>query len=745
MTDNLWNEPNQGEDKGWLEEVFGKPGSPPETSMLGRARPGYRVRPGQLELVRAVVETMRRGGDLLVEAPCGSGKSYSALIPLILGGKVFDSDEKRRPAVFLTKTIALQEQVIKNDLPTLQDILGTRWPFSFGLLKGRSHYLCLRELAQMQSGRKKGVELSPEELAVIRWANGTLTGDRSDLPEQVLNGCWSKFSVTSDDCGGSDCPLSGRCWANHARILAMASDIIVSNYHAAFAGGAALLDVAGHVVCDEAHNLADVAREAFGQTTSKWRVYQVANLLKQLEYAWVNLEAPLDPELLGRGNELRELTDSVFQGNLLPLIEEGGEPQVRLCSQGLVGAKELVAILRSVGEAAARIYLGYESALRYAKAFDKTKRLARSAMRTADALERADELRGSDKRVYWLERRVSKPSGDVHVVIEERPFIVGELLNSLLFARDYWVERNPEHMVGRKYATIMMSATLRSSDGFGFVRREVGAPEDASELVVPSPFNAEVQAALVVPKYVPLPPKYRGANSSGDDNSTDEWEKYRRAVSAAAAELIRDMGGRTLCLFTSWTALDKAFSLIERAQGLGKIPGDIKLLRQRPGEPVQPLVREFIDDPRSVLFGVDSLWQGVDVPGDALKGLFIDKIPFPRPNDPISAAVTEWIDQNYPMINGRSQAFGLWSMARATTKLQQGFGRLIRSETDTGVFVIADQRLTKYKYGKQIAAALPRMARFNSLAYAEQVLPVLFKVEGEVMVRAPGDGLGKSK
>jgi len=205
------------------------------------------------------------------------------------------------------------------------------------------------------------------------------------------------------------------------------------------------------------------------------------------------------------------------------------------------------------------------------------------------------------------------------------------------------------------------------------------------------------------------------------------------------------MGGRTLCLFTSWTALDKAFSLIERAQGLGKIPGDIKLLRQRPGEPVQPLVREFIDDPRSVLFGVDSLWQGVDVPGDALKGLFIDKIPFPRPNDPISAAVTEWIDQNYPMINGRSQAFSLWSMARATTKLQQGFGRLIRSETDTGVFVIADQRLTKYKYGKQIAAALPRMARFNSLAYAEQVLPVLFKVEGEVMVRAPGDGLGKSK
>lgn len=189
---------------------------------------------------------------------------------------------------------------------------------------------------------------------------------------------------------------------------------------------------------------------------------------------------------------------------------------------------------------------------------------------------------------------------------------------------------------------------------------------------------------------------------------------------AAAVQLAVTMGGRTLCLFTSWKALDYAYERMSRAPKMRQF----KILKQGDA-PTQALVAEFAADETSVLLGVASLWQGVDVPGDALKGLFVHKIPFPSPNEPITSAMSEYLDGAY----GKGASFALWSMPIATTALQQGMGRLIRSTSDTGVIVIADQRIMRTSYGRKIEAALPRFSRFGSIEDAKRVLPHVFELK----------------
>lgn len=690
---------------GELDAVF--------TAKLAQAKPDYRVRPGQLTLARSALNTMVGGGVLLAEAPCGLGKSFASLVPLIL-----DQAERQRmaknqpdgtnmvpPALVLTRTIALQDQLMRKDLPFLHEVMSADRPFTYELLKGRRNYLCQR-LVQEYDTMAEGTQPAWWD-AVRDWSESTVTGDHSDLPSGIDESAWTSISSGADDCEGRQCSFYGSCWGTIARQRAMRADIIVSNYHVALVNGAQLLGIAGTVVCDEAHELAGVARQMFGKTLSIWGIAKIAKQLKRVEFTWRSdvdrLPCPLpSPE------DLREEAKLLYQGALVEMIEDSGAQTLRLHAAGRIQCERLVSMLRDIHRNA--VHTKDHGGTRIKRLTrDRIVALGERALTHASLLERANRVDNPDQWVYWLQ--LSSSGGNPHVVIEARPFVVAPILERALFDRAEGV--------------VLMSATLRSSDGFGFIHREVGPPPDAVELVVPSPFTLPSQAALIVPAYVPMVPKYTRSDERDEDGvgRTSVNEEYRQGVAAAAVELILAMGGRTLCLFTSWDALDSAYGYVKNVR---KIPPQVRLLRQRPGEPVQPLVDDFARDELSVLFGVASLWQGVDVPGDSLKGLFIDKIPFPHPGDPTNVAMSEYIDRTYPRNGSRGMAFDLWSLPLATMALQQGMGRLIRSETDTGVIVVADQRLFKYGYGRKIIEACPRFSRFISIPYARQLLPKLF-------------------
>lgn len=745
---------------GVVNEIFG------ENGLLSRAYTGYKARAGQIELVRAIMGKVERGGAVLGEAPCGCGKSYSGLVPLIVEARsnrakegkeaqrrevvrevreaayVDDSWEygddqwsgkdeapgdddpvAHRPSLYLTKTIALQEQIVKKDLPFLSKTLGSHFPFSYALLKGRNNYVCRAATDGVEDGESRRFDDVPDD--VLGWVSETATGDRSECPVPISDDVWRKLSRTSDECDGRLCEFYTTCFFRAAKEEAMQSDIVVANYHVALVGDAMLLHACRHVICDEAHELANVARQVFGWTLTKFAVHKIADLVSD----GIAADLLLDGVDVPSPSALRTAGDKVFM-SLLAMMEEAGSQTLRLRQAGLVGSKWLREALGQVVKAVES--LPEKRPASWAQAHRKLRadmnRLWKSANRVLGNLTQVDSTL-PDGWVFWLEQRTSW--NEPHAVIEARPFLVDKILRYHLFGRcvgeglgdDESV--TPTQGLGACDCVCAMSATLRSCDGFGFIRREIGAPEDAQELAVESPFCLAKQAALVVPDYVPLPPKFMREKN---DDTRAESDKYEDRVAVAAAELIRAMGGRTLCLFTSWAALDRAYTKITEFQSLGKLADSICVLRQEPGQPVQPLVASFATDETSVLMGVRSLWEGVDVPGDSLKGLFINKIPFPVPGEPINEAMSEWIDRTYPRVNGRGLSFDLWSLPLATTLVQQGMGRLVRSETDTGVIVIADQRLNKYAYGRRILAALPRFSRLGSLDIARRLFPGIFQL-----------------
>ena len=671
---------------GKVYDVFGAGG------VLAQHIKGYEQRVGQVQLYQAIKNILENGGSLVAEAPCGVGKSFAAAVPLTKiarekrNSPVSSDGQKYGPSVIATATIALQEQLVNKDLPMLAEVLP--WKFSYALLKGKSNYLCHKKMKSevLNSSNKRTVTDEVSE-----WSRRTLTGDRSELGLDISDEEWSRYSSGDDDCRSAACPYFKECYAELARGIALESDVVVANYHVLLSSYARMLDNFGDIICDEAHELPRIARDIFGFSVTPARIKHFCKRLDEVNGMMdlVSHGSPWPKEILDQ-------SEILFYELLMQMEEHdpGGTKRIEYNpTRSLIQLIDLVEgslhackdVLDSLSEAVPR------------QVWLELKMLHDRAEELASHLRSVSEQKAYDWWVYWMEYKTTKRN-DPYVSLEARPFRAASLIGRTIFKLD------------RHKSVILMSATMQTSTGFEFIRRETGAPEETQEIVAPSPFIPAEQAALVIPRFVMIPPKR--------DSTSEDIHRYNEQIAASAGMLIEAMDGRTLCLFTSWSMLNYVYTRLSGHDRMKKY----RFLKQGRA-PTQKLVVEFTSDESSVLMGVTSMWQGIDVPGDALKGLFIHKIPFPVPSHPINEAMCEYLDMNY----GERASFNLWSVPIATTTIQQGMGRLIRSTKDTGVVMVADKRLEIYRYGKQIMRALPRFARFADLAAAKRFLPHVFE------------------
>ena len=619
----------------YITEVFCQGG------LLASRFPGYEMREGQVALSRVVDQAMREGRHVLGEGPCGTGKGVAYGVPA-----VWHARHREKRVVIATANINLQEQLVGKDLPLLADVLP--WPFSFALLKGRNNYLCLDRLRESEArGQLNGLfsdEQDQQAEVVLDWARETETGDVSELPFVPLPQVWSKVSVGSEECKGDDCPFRDACFAQRARAISHEADLVVTNYHMLFAhlavrretGQDLVLPPFDLLVCDEAHEAAEIARDFFGFMVTEFGVKRLARRAAEMG----------DRSLADRlRDEAGELFDTVATFARSPAY------RCRLKQPGFVDASRLVRTLRVLAALGDRV-ADDEAREREARVTARTAaRLARTAAgRIQEAVGQTDP-----GKVYWIET-----NGGGRAKLRAKPIDVSGLLREELFEATESVT--------------LTSATLATGGSFDFIRRELGVPDGVLELVAESPFDFGSQALLVVPDCIPDPrdPAFAGA-------------------AAKVVGRVMDLcGGRTLGLFTSYRVLD---AVHERVRGNGH-----RVLRQ--GEmPRAELCRVFKEDVRSVLLGTDSFWTGVDVPGEALTGLVIDKLPFPHPEDPVVSAICE----------RDRQAFHTYMVPRAIITLRQGVGRLIRGRSDIGVVVLLDRRIAEKRYGRRFIRSLPPM------------------------------------
>jgi len=608
--------------------------------------PGYRPRPQQLEMAQAILAAIESGGSLAVEAGTGTGKTFAYLVPALLaGGKVIVS----------TGTKTLQNQLYDRDLPAVRDALaGGSVP---ALLKGRANYVCLYRLERAQS---EGRFASREDVARLRlirhFAATTVSGDRADLadvPEDAP--VWQHATSTRENCLGQECPNYKDCFVMRARKNALAADVVVVNHHLFFAdvalrdeGIAELLPSCNTVIFDEAHQLPETARLFFGETLS------TAQLVELARDARLELRAAggASPEL----DQLATRLDKAARDLRLCFAKEGlrlGWTQA-LREAGFAEAlSALTAALTALGKP-----LGEQA--------ERSEGLGACARRAEEAGALLARIREESTKfeVRWVE--VFGQSLQLHVT----PLVPAELFR--------------KQMLDHPRAWIFTSATLAMGEDFSHFKRELGI-EAADARSWPSPFDFARQALLYSPSGLP------------DPNHPD----YTEAVVEAALPVLKASRGRAFLLFTSHRALRRAHELL-------KDRIEYPLLVQGTGSRSELLVR-FRSLGNAVLLGAASFWEGVDVRGEALSVVLIDKLPFAPPDDPVLAARIE------ALRNEGGNPFMDYQLPQAVLQLKQGAGRLIRDEEDRGVLVLCDPRLYSKAYGRTGRASLPPMKQTRAL------------------------------
>jgi len=630
-------------------EVFGPDG------LIAKAHPEYEYRPGQIDMARAVMRAFEEKRHLIVEAGTGTGKTLAYLVPAVaaaLGGN--------GRVIVSTGTKNLQEQLMEKDIPFLQSVLPK--PFAATYMKGRNNYLCLNRLARAQTAPVlEGLDEVDYFEEVCQWSRESETGDRAELanlPEPLS--FWRHIDARSESCLGQKCPDYNECFITRMRSRAQEADIVVVNHHLFFADlslrngnyGSVLPDYTA-VILDEAHLVEEVASEYFGAQVSN---YQIEDLVRDLGALPIE-DASVDQELTHSVARMSRFADNFFMGFRDGRGEEGRYPIVpgtfaRKKASGEFEATPLGELYSALESAIART----ETTLDAMK--DKSPDVENLVRRLREIrFELEFIVTGTDKKfVYWLERR------NRGVFLRASPIDVAGLLQDKLF------EEVP--------TVVLTSATLSSGGNFAFIRDRLGL-DTADDLIAASSFDYENQAILYLPARMP-------------DPRDREW------APAAAAEVTRILNateGRAFVLSTSLAGMQSLFENV-----WAEI--DYPCLVQGSASKSQ-LLRKFRETPNAVLFATSSFWQGVDVRGEQLSCVIIDKLPFAVPTDPIVAARQRSIEDS------GGSSFYEYSVPQAIIALKQGLGRLIRSTTDRGVLAILDPRLRTKGYGRTFLQSLP--------------------------------------
>jgi len=629
---------------------------------------GYEPRDGQRQMAEAVADVIENGGILLAEAGTGTGKTLAYLAPAILSG---------RRVLVSTGTKNLQEQIFFKDLPLLQSALGIQ--FTATLMKGRSNYACL----QRWDAYKDGVEGNTSAggrlidtgdrifLPIIeRWLAKTETGDRAelrDLPEDIP--IWKDIAAEAESCLGVECPQYDACFVTRMRRRAAESDVVIVNHHLLCADASVRQSAYGEViptcstlVVDEAHQLEDVATQYFGYAVSPYRVDDLVRDAQRVVH-----EARDPGELTRALGRVAEHARIFFSGlQLDPSLRTGGgtEARVRYTAEALSDHVEegssLAGELESLESACAKAGRppSAGTAGEIAEPGEEAETMATLQRRAG---ELARELRfllraGDPDYVYYVETRGRG------VFLRASPIDVARIVQQALF--------------DRMRATILTSATLAVDGSFDYVKGRLGVRK-AEELHVASEFDYATQALLYLPRRVPSP----------------KAPNFAEAAAREVIELLTRSRGRAFVLFTSYGVLRIVQPLVEMA-----LPYPVLVQGTAPRT---ELIERFRTTPNAVLLATSSFWQGVDVVGDALSCVIVDKLPFASPNDPVTAARIEAINA------AGGDAFADYQVPLAILALQQGLGRLIRHRTDRGVLAVLDPRLRTMGYGRRFLASLP--------------------------------------
>ncbi len=646
-----------------MEEIFG------ERGLLRAHHPQYEYRPGQIRMAEAVYRAIVDGGHLLVEAETGTGKTLAYLIPALAATERI---------VISTGTKNLQEQLLFKDIPFLENALGRKLRVAY--MKGRSNYVCLYRLKRAEW---QPILADPEEVRyfdeIRQWAFRSETGDRaelSDLPEAVS--FWSSIDARSEICLGQKCPDYDACFITKMRERALKADLVIVNHHLFFADlalrgndyGAVIPDYA-IVIFDEAHELEEVASEYFGAQVSTYRVAELLRDVQSLPLTDSASAAELS-RVIGRVQQRAESFWAHFLGDGKPdgryplepeafvrsasadpgACAEGGAPDTE---GGQGGTLEVTRAGERLLELMNALSL-LEATLAAVK--DPPQEIDALIRRTAQM--KADLefiLLDQDPRfVRWYEKRGRG------VFLQATPIEISEILAERLF--------------DRVRTAILTSATLTSGGSFRFIRSRLGIRE-ARELIVPSPFDYAEQAILYLPPQMP------------DPRSPD----FLEAAVEEIVKLLRVTQGRA---FVLCTAIQQMMEMYERVRHHVPFPCFVQGQGSKSG-----LLARFRTTPHSVLFATSSFWQGVDVQGEALSCVIIDRLPFAVPTDPIVAARQRYIEQT------GGDPFYEYAVPQAVIMLKQGLGRLIRSRSDVGVLSILDPRIRTKSYGAVFLQSLP--------------------------------------